>query len=148
MGCHICDNDVAMTSRTRFRSGVVAGSIGMGIAHAPVRAVVRWEQLQRWFGLSQGKFADAIGVSRQTVNRWKMTGTSPTSDSAEAGWLALLAEIRSIAAKTWDSPQEFRRWLRTPLPILNMQRPIDFFKPGSLAVVVDLVRAEAGGGYS
>lgn len=132
----------------KFHSGVVTGSIGMGVAYAPAGVVVRWEQLQRWFGLTQGEFADAIGVSRQTVNRWKMTGTGPAPDSAEAGWLALLAEIRAIASRTWESPQEFRGWMRTPLPILNMQRPIDFFKPGSLAMVVDLVRAEAGGGYS
>lgn len=137
-----------MASRMKFHSGVVAGSIGIGVAYAPAGVVVRWEQLQRWFGLSQGEFADAIGVSRQTVNRWKMTGTGPAPDSAAAGWLALLAEIRAIASQTWDSPQEFRRWMRTPLPILNMQRPMDFFKPGNLAVVVDLVRAEAGGGYS
>ena len=137
-----------MASRMKFHAGVMSGSIGVGVAYAPAGAVVRWERLQRWLGLSQGELADAIGVSRQTVNRWKMTGGGPAAGSAEAGWLAVLAEIKAVASRTWESPHAFRRWMHTPLPILNMQRPIDFFRPGSLAVVVDLVRAEAGGGYS
>ncbi|MBI4342531.1 MAG: DUF2384 domain-containing protein [Candidatus Omnitrophica bacterium] len=111
-------------------------------------AVRSAERLRQWFGLSQSEFADMVGVSRQTVNRWKMTGTGPTPDSAEAGLLALLAQVKAIAEQTWDSQDDFRRWLRAPLPILRMKRPIDYFKPSGLTVVLDLVRAEAGGGYS
>lgn len=137
-----------MATRTKSPSRVVTIAIGLRGRSAPADIVVRWEPLQRWFGLSQGELADAIGVSRQTVNRWKMTRTGPAPDGAEAGWLAVLAEIRAIASRTWESPGEFRKWIRTPLSILRMQRPIEYFRPGHLSVVLDLVRAEAGGGYS
>ncbi len=111
-------------------------------------AVRSAEKLRMWFGLSQGEFADLVGVSRQTVNRWKMTGTGPAPDTAEAGLLAMLVQMKAIAEQTWDSSDEFRRWMRTPLPILRMKRPFDFLKPSGLTVVLDIVRAEAGGGYS
>jgi uncharacterized protein (DUF2384 family) len=77
-----------------------------------------------------------------------MADGGPAAESAEAGLLAVLSQIKAIAEQTWDSPGAFRRWPRTPLPILRMKRPVDYFRPSGLTVVLDLVRAEGGGEYS
>jgi DNA-binding transcriptional regulator YiaG len=52
--------------------------------------------IRQWFGLSQGAFAQALGVSRATVAQWEAADTGPHANSAEGRLLVAMMEARDL----------------------------------------------------
>jgi DNA-binding XRE family transcriptional regulator len=104
----------------------------MGITtHTRARAVLARDRVPRlrsrslrvWFGLSQGAFARAVGVSRSTVARWEAHDSGPATNTAEGRILTLMDEIRHRATRIWGR-DEGRKWLHDHVVALRA-RPID-----------------------
>jgi putative toxin-antitoxin system antitoxin component (TIGR02293 family) len=94
---------------------------------------------------SQALFEQAIGVSRRTSQRFKLTPNKPLS-TEQSGRLWKFAEILAKATEVFGSQKEAERWLEQPAIGLEQRRPIDLLAtPAGIKLVEDFLgRLEYG----
>ena len=102
--------------------------------------------VRRWFGLTQGAFARALGVSRATVARWEAQHTGPEPNSAEGRLLTALVEARDLAVKMFG-PSQGRGWFRSSIPVFHGKHPVEVLTERGPIPVRDELRIAWEGGY-
>lgn len=73
--------------------------------------------------LSLGELASILHLSLRTLQRYTPEKRLDTDASAK---VLQLAELRSRGLEIFGSDTDFNVWLRTGLPVLSGQRPLDF----------------------
>jgi putative toxin-antitoxin system antitoxin component (TIGR02293 family) len=94
---------------------------------------------------SQVLFERALGVSRRTSQRLKLTPNKPLSKE-QSGRLWKFAEILAKATEVFGSQKEAERWLEQPAIGLEQRRPIDLLAtPAGVKLIEDFLgRLEYG----
>jgi DNA-binding transcriptional regulator YiaG len=110
-------------------------------------AALRVRPVRHWFGLSQERFARALGVGRATVARWEAANSGPTTNSAEGRLLIAMMEARDLATKQFG-PQNARRWLDGRAPTFGGETPRSVLVTRGPLPVRDLLLAGWEGAYS
>lgn len=103
--------------------------------------------LRRWFGLSQGDFADAIGAHRATIIRWENRTGGPSPASSEAAVLSALRDIRDLLER--GRGPRAKNWLEAQIPVLGGKTPKEILASGPHGVlrVRDVVHEDWEGVY-
>ena len=89
------------------------------------------DRIARLFGLSVSALAEALGESRQRLNQ------NPYGEALQGalGPLERIARIRSVL----PDDASFRRWLRTPVKMLQHQAPLHWVQQGRSLEVAEYV---------
>lgn len=95
-----------------------------------------------------GDLVDTVDVARiahtspRSVVRWQTGAVSPRRESEER-----LLELKAVLdlARRFLPETSARRWLRTPVPDLDYEKPIDLIADGEWRRVVDTLLAFAEG---
>jgi putative toxin-antitoxin system antitoxin component (TIGR02293 family) len=86
--------------------------------------------------------ARVLGTSTRSVNRWVSSGATPRRDTEER-LLELKAVVDALVQVLRDEPA--RLWLRSPLPALDYEKPIDLIERGEYRRVIGAILAMAEG---
>ena len=89
--------------------------------------------------------ADALGVDRAQVKRWREGKTTPGVDVA-ARLVGLDAVVELLHAHL--EPRSILKWLTGPNAHLSDRRPIDLLRQGNLSEVIAAVEALKSGSYA
>lgn len=91
---------------------------------------------------------DAVDIAKvahttpRSVGRWRREDVSPRRESEER-----LLELKTVLdlAQRFLHEDSARRWLRTPVPDLDYEKPLDLIAQGEWRRVVDTLLAFAEG---
>lgn len=86
--------------------------------------------------------AHVAGTTPRSVLRWQSAETEPRRDAEDR--LLQLSAVLELAASVMPA-ESARLWLRTPVPDLQWQRPLDVIAEGRFRDVVDSLDALAEG---
>lgn len=86
--------------------------------------------------------ARVLGTSVRSVSRWAAAGSMPRRDTEER-LLELKAVVDALAKVLRDEPA--RLWLRSPLPDLGYEKPVDLIEQGQYRRVIGAILALAEG---
>lgn len=89
-----------------------------------------------------GDLAQVTGSTARSVSRWTTAKVSPRRD-AEDRLLELKAVVDQLLRVLND--ESARLWLRSPIPALDWQKPLDLISEGRYRQVVGAVLALAEG---
>lgn len=86
--------------------------------------------------------ARILSTTPRSVSRWQSSEVSPRRDSEER-----MLELKAVLdlAERCFAPGVARRWLRTPVPDLDYEKPLDLIADGQWRLVVDVLLAFAEG---
>jgi hypothetical protein len=129
---------VVPPSHRRARLGAVVPSLGQD----GVIRLAHYYQARRGFA-SDSALADACGVHRSRVARWKL-GDEP--EAANARLLRDLATVVSRLADYYDR-DVIPDWLYGSNPDLGGESPIDTLRRGGLVQVLAAAEAQTSGSY-
>lgn len=105
---------------------------------------VRLESARRAFP-SDAKMAEALGVDRAQVKRWREGRTEPGSEHADRiVGLDIVVELLS----GYLEPSSVPKWLMGINAHLADRRPIDLLREGSLSNVIAAIEALKSGSYA
>jgi putative toxin-antitoxin system antitoxin component (TIGR02293 family) len=92
--------------------------------------------------LDTGDVARVVHASPRSVARWQDLEVSPRRQSEER-----LLELKAVLdlARRVLGDDTARSWLRTPVPCLDYEKPLDLVSEGSWRRVVDALLAFAEG---
>ena len=110
----------------------------------PASIVVRIESARRAFP-SDASIAEAIGVNRAQLRRWREGRTEPSPENADR-LVGLDAVVELLTG--YLEPSAIRDWLEGFNAHLQNRRPIDLLREGSLAEVMAAVQALKSGSYA
>ena len=80
-------------------------------------------RLARHMGISLQELAEILHVSLRTVQRYSDEKVLDTDLSSKA---ILLASLHKKGVQVFGSDEAFSEWLRTPVPVLDGNKPISF----------------------
>jgi putative toxin-antitoxin system antitoxin component (TIGR02293 family) len=86
--------------------------------------------------------AQVLGTSPRSVARWQQGETSPRRESVDR--LLELKAVLDLASKVMR-PDSARLWLRSPVPDLDYNKPLDLVENGQFRKVVTSLTALAEG---
>lgn len=86
--------------------------------------------------------ARVLGTSARSVSRWQSGESDPRRTNEER--LLELGAVLDLAREVFPSGAA-RRWLRTPVPALDYEKPLDLISRGEWRRVVDVLLAAAEG---
>jgi DNA-binding transcriptional regulator YiaG len=95
--------------------------------------------LRQLFDFSQNDFADLLGVSARTVQRWENEIEEITPQDAHK---RAVQALRTIAESLDDlfEPDMIKVWVDRPNPALQGERPRDYAKkPGGIFIMAHLL---------
>ena len=104
----------------------------------------RIDAAQRAFA-SDAQIAEALGVDRAQVTRWRAGHTVPSPEVADR-LVGLDAVIELLA--THLEPDSIARWLRGVNAHLDNRRPLDLLRQGKLSTVIAAIEAMKSGSYA
>jgi transcriptional regulator with XRE-family HTH domain len=105
---------------------------------------LRLEAARRVFR-SDAQLAEALGVDRSQVTRWREGRTVPGSDVADR----LVGLDTAVALLSgYLQPGSILKWLRGINAHLDNRRPIDLIRQGSLSDVIAAIEAMKRGAYA
>lgn len=86
--------------------------------------------------LNVGDLAQVTRTTRREVVRWRYRGATVRRDVEER-----LLELRAVVdlTRTAMPDREARRWLRSPQPGLDGQKPLDLVSDGTAHLVIDVL---------
>ena len=105
---------------------------------------VRLESALRAFP-SDAKVAEALGVDRAQVKRWREGATTPGPGNAER-IVGLDAVVELLTG--WLEPPSIRKWLFGHNAHLSDRRPVDVLRDGNLSDVIAAIEALKSGAYA
>ncbi|MCK5793240.1 MAG: DUF2384 domain-containing protein [Anaerolineales bacterium] len=85
-------------------------------------------QANRILGLKFSEVAEALGIHRRTLFRYRKFKSVPSAEVQER--LANIQEISFLLDKVFINIEAQQDWLRSPVPMLGNCRPIDLVKNG------------------
>ena len=86
--------------------------------------------------------ARVLGTTARSVSRWATSGATPRRHNEER-LLELKAVIDSLRQVMRDEPA--RLWLRSPVPALDYEKPIELVERGEYRRVIGAILALAEG---
>ncbi len=89
--------------------------------------------------------ADALGVDRSQVTRWRAGRTIPSPEVADR--LVGLETVVELLA-THLEPDSIPRWLRGVNAHLDNRRPLDLLRQGNLSTVIAAIEAMKSGSHA
>ncbi|HUF51912.1 MAG TPA: hypothetical protein VMN60_13900 [Longimicrobiales bacterium] len=130
--------ETAGTKKVRKRSGARAGVAAHGFF------ALRLESARRAF-TSDAQVADALGVDRAQVKRWREGETEPGPGNAERV-VGLDAAVELLSG--YLSPSSIPKWLMGVNAHLGDRRPVDLIRQGNLSEVIAAIEALKSGSYA
>jgi uncharacterized protein (DUF2384 family) len=115
-----------------------------GAAMHPRYYAVRLESARRAFA-SDAKMADALGVNRAQVKRWRQGQTEPGPGNAERV-VGLDAAVELLTG--YLEPASIGKWLLGHNAHLGDRRPVDLLREGNLSEVIAAIEALKSGAYA
>lgn len=94
---------------------------------------------------SDAQIADALGVDRAQVTRWRAGRTVPSAEVADR-LVGLDAVIELLA--THLEPDSIGKWLRGINAHLDNRRPLDLLRQGNLSAVIGAIEAMKSGSHA
>lgn len=104
----------------------------------------RLESARRAFP-SDAQLAEALGVNRSQVKRWRAGETEPGQENAERV-VALDAAVALLSG--YLEPTSVPKWLMGVNAHLADRRPIDLLREGNLSEVIAAIEALRSGAYA
>jgi transcriptional regulator with XRE-family HTH domain len=104
----------------------------------------RLESARRAFP-SDAQLAEALGVNRSQVKRWREGETEPGQENAERV-VGLDAAVALLSG--YLEPTSIPKWLMGVNAHLGDRRPIDLLREGNLSEVVAAIEALRSGAYA
>lgn len=86
--------------------------------------------------------AQVLGTTSRSVTRWQQGEASPRRDTVDR--LLELKAVLDLAGQVMR-PESARLWLRSPVPALNYERPLDLVQSGEFRRVIKTLMALAEG---
>lgn len=115
-----------------------------GSAGARSFLAVRLESARRAFP-SDAQVADALGVDRAQVKRWRDGRTAPGPENADR-LIGLDTAVELLSG--YLEPSSIPKWLMGINAHLGDRRPIDLLRRGNLAAVIAAIEALKSGAYA
>ena len=101
------------------------------------------DELRRDLNLSRERMARLVDVSAKTIERWEGAQALPSSTRVRIQ-LAQLQEMRDLGLMVYTL-EGFRLFLRTPLPDLRGQTPLQMIEQGKIDEVIGALAADYEG---
>jgi hypothetical protein len=105
---------------------------------------LRLESVRRAFS-SDAKVAEALGVNRAQVKRWREGDTEPGPGNAERV-IGLDAAVELLSG--YLEPSSIPKWLMGQNAHLGDRRPVDLLRDGNLSEVIAAIEALKSGAYA
>ena len=103
------------------------------------------QQANEILGLSFSEVAEALGVHRRTVFRYRKLESVPSAKVQES--LANIREISSLLDEAFINIAAQQEWLHSPVPILGNCRPIDLIRNGDFDGIISTLAGLYSGAF-
>ena len=103
------------------------------------------ERARNRFGLDYTEVADALGVDRRTLFRYRKKLTVP-SQRVRAR-LEKMREIDHLLDELFEGREGALEWLYSPVPVLRGRRPVDLVRDGELDEVLSVLAGLYAGAH-
>lgn len=105
-------------------------------------------ELRRGLSLSRERMARLVDMSAKTVERWEQQQSLPPRTSSRIRiQLAQIQEVRDLGLCLY-TPEGFRLFLRTPLPVFAGRTPLRMIEQGKTDDVISALASDYEGlGY-
>lgn len=113
------------------------------VAIQPLHHDLRPRELRSDLDLSRERMARLVDVSSKTIERWEERESLPASARVRVQ-LSRLAELRDLGLTVY-TPEGFKRFLRTPLPIFNGRTALHMVEQGETEQVITALAADYEG---
>lgn len=97
-------------------------------------------------GLNFSEVAEALGVQRQTVYRYRKLESVPNAEVQER--LAKIREISYLLSEVFIDESAQFEWLYSPVPLLRERRPIDLIRKGEFDEVMSVLAGHYSGAFA
>jgi transcriptional regulator with XRE-family HTH domain len=111
---------------------------------APPAYSSRLESARRAFP-SDAQLAEALGVNRSQVKRWRAGETEPGQENAER---VVGLDVAVTLLTGYLEPSSIPKWLMGVNAHLGERRPIDLLRDGCLSEVIAAIEALRSGAYA
>ncbi len=108
-------------------------------------AVDAIQQANDILGLNSIEVAEALGVHRQTVFRYRKLESVPSAEVQER--LTKIREISYLLAEVFINIEAQHEWLYSPELLLRDRRPIDLIKKGEFDEIMSVLAGHYSGAY-
>src|SRR6185436_4221954 len=118
---------------------------GVGLRHAVGRRIVpaAYYLLARRGFRSEQELADALGIGKGELGRWKRgKGLSSESERLLRDVAVAVSELLTVY-----EPEAVPEWLQGSAPG-ELKTPLEWLREGNLAEILNLINASATGAYS
>jgi len=109
-------------------------------------AVNAIEQANEYLGLTYTGIAEALGVHRQTVFRYRKLKSVPSPEVQES--MAQIRELLYLLSEVFIDRDAQLEWLYGPVPLLRNRRPIDLIKKGDFDAVMSVLAGQYSGAFA
>ena len=96
-------------------------------------------------GLNFDEVAEALGVHRQTIFRYRKLESVPSAEVQER--LAMIREISYLLSEVFVKREAQLEWLYGPVPLLRDRRPIDLIRKGEFDEVMSILAGHYSGTF-
>ncbi len=104
------------------------------------------ERAHETFGLPYTELADALGVDRRTLLRYRKESHAPSP--RVRAQLEKVREIRHLLLELFQNEDEAVEWLYSPAPALRGRRSIDLIRGGELDDVIHVLAGLYAGSHA
>jgi len=104
------------------------------------------QQASEHLKLNFTEVAEALGVHRQTVFRYRKLESVPSADVQER--LAKFREISYLLSEVFVDQAVQLEWLYSPVPLLRDRRPIDLIRKGEFDEVLSVLAGHYSGAFA
>ncbi len=104
------------------------------------------EQANEYLGLTYTGIAEALGVHRQTVFRYRKLKSVPSPEVQES--MAQIRELLYLLSEVFIDRDAQLEWLYGPVPLLRNRRPIDLIKKGDFDAVMSVLTGQYSGAFA
>jgi DNA-binding XRE family transcriptional regulator len=110
-----------------------------------IEYTLRPDELRRDMRLSRERMARLVDVSAKTVERWEHQQSLPARASSRIRTqLAQIQEVRDLGFCVY-TPDGFREFLKTPLPIFEGRTPLQMIEQGQTDAVIAALASDYEG---
>lgn len=103
------------------------------------------ERARQRFGLAYTEVAEALGVDRRTLFRYRKKLSVPSQRVRVR--LEKMREIGYLLDELFEEREEAMEWLYSPVPMLRGRRPVDLVRAGELEDVVSVLAGLHSGAH-
>lgn len=103
------------------------------------------ERARQRFGLAYSEVAEALGVDRRTLFRYRKKLTVPSQRVRVR--LEKMREIGHLLDELFEERDAALEWLYSPVPVLRGRRPVDLVRDGELDGVLSVLAGLYAGAH-